>query len=459
MNNFLKINPSTTIVECLKILNENFNRALFVTDDLNNFIGSLTEGDIRRSLIKGTSPDSSIKNIFNLKPIYLTSEEFQNFKLGKINFNLSRKINKITQQNFEIPIIENNKILMSVQPTFFSKKNNIKNSSKSNILIVGGFGFIGSVLTNLLLSEGYKVTVLDCLLYNQKFHTIFQKNKNFKLIYGNVTDLNAHLESIKDIDSIVYLAEIVGDPACYNFPEIALKTNYLSITALATLASYLKIKKFVYTSSCSVYGKTPDGEFLNEDSDVTPLSFYARTKLDTENFLLNIKNTYFNPVILRLGTVFGCSLRQRFDLVVNKFVKDAYVKSEINVHGGNQFRPNICVKDIARAIEKILSSNNDLKYNIFNLSNNNENLRIIDIADKISSVLPNTSVNISKTDEDGRDYKVISKRFEDSFEYSPDTSIESESLSLYNSLKKNIYIDVENPIYSNFEYLNSINNA
>ena len=122
MNNFLKINPSTTIVECLKILNENFNRALFVTDDLNNFIGSLTEGDIRRSLIKGTSPDSSIKNIFNLKPIYLTSEEFQNFKLGKINFNLSRKINKITQQNFEIPIIENNKILMSVQPIFFSKK-------------------------------------------------------------------------------------------------------------------------------------------------------------------------------------------------------------------------------------------------------------------------------------------------------------------------------------------------
>ena len=119
-------------------------------------------------------------------------------------------------------------------------------------------GYIGSRLTNLLLNKNFSVKVVDNLLYNQNFLSTFEEDANFEFIQGDICDLNIQLEAVKDVDAVVYLSEIVGDPACKSFPEKSLKTNYLALCALSTLCAHLKISRFIYTSSCSVYGSTTD---------------------------------------------------------------------------------------------------------------------------------------------------------------------------------------------------------
>ena len=171
------------------------------------------------------------------------------------------------------------------------------------------------------------------MIYDHKIiEKIFNK-KNLNFILGDVCDLNTQIKAIKDIDIVVYLAEIVGDPACSAKPEDALKTNYLSVLSFANLCSHLAIDKFIYTSSCSVYGLDKNNKLLNEKSNLNPVSHYARIKIMSEKALLSSSNNYFKPTIVRLGTVFGPSKRMRFDLVVNTMSKFAYFNNKIDVFG------------------------------------------------------------------------------------------------------------------------------
>ena len=237
----------------------------------------------------------------------------------------------------------------------------------------------------------------------------------FSFLKGDICDLHTQVESIKDIDCVVFLAEIVGDPSCQYLPQTALKTNYLAVNSMANLCAHTNINRFIYTSSCSVYGASlnPD-DLLNEQSKLNPVSHYARMKRLSEQVLFNQLNPLFSPTVLRLATVFGHSYRPRFDLVVNTFAKNAYYEKNLTVYGGEQWRPNVHVKDVARAIIKVIESPlNKVKNEIFNVGSNNENYTINSLSELTKSVFQDCNVLLDDGSFDKRNYRIEFSKIRD----------------------------------------------
>ena len=324
-----------------------------------NFLGTISEGDLRRSILKGISLKSKVSQIVNKKPMFLYKDELNLSSSKRASINLGKTMDR----PLVIPIISRQKKLLGEISTekyfnIIKVKNNKKVKKKlPNVLIVGGAGYIGSNLSFRLLKLGYKIKILDKFLYEKNVFKKDKNNKNLTIINKDVNDIHVQYDALKDIDAVIYLAEIVGDPSCAVRPQEALKTNYLALNSLATLCSYMNINRFIYTSSCSVYGaSTDETKILDEESSLNPVSLYARIKILSEKCLLSQPNFLFAPTILRLGTVYGPSFRNRFDLVINIFAKDAFFKNKINVYGGTQWRPNIHVDDVANGIIKVLEA-------------------------------------------------------------------------------------------------------
>ena len=180
------------------------------------------------------------------------------------------------------------------------------------VLITGGAGYLGSVLTEILLSKGYQVTVLDSLIYKQLSLTQFCHNQNFDLVVGDVRNKNLLTSLIKDHDIIIPLAAIVGMPACKKDPDLTVAVNYHQIKDIVQLIS--QNQKLLVPNTNSQYGSSEN--VITEESPFNPLSLYAQTKCVAEQTVLNNGN----GISLRLATVFGVSYRQRMDLLVNDFL-------------------------------------------------------------------------------------------------------------------------------------------
>lgn len=410
--NFIKENDK--IATALKKISGSFGKIICVTDNYKKLLGVITAGDIRRAILSGNDPNQSIKKIYNKNVSFIFDSELKNKKFSKSNF-YNREIN---QSIFYMPVVDKKKRVKNILTTEriieLMENKNLKKLKKKfpKVLIVGGAGYIGSILCNKLLKKNYSVKIVDKVLYDKNVINKFIKNKNFSFDKADICDLNTQINVIRDIDVVVFLAEIVGDPACNARPEDALKTNYLSISSMAQLCSYLGISKFIYTSSCSVYGLDKHNRLLTEKSNLNPISHYARMKIMSEKALLANKNDIFKPTIFRLGTVFGPSLRNRFDLVVNTMAKNAYYNKKINLHGGEQWRPNIHVEDVADGIIASIKSNQKKVGNkIFNLSSDNSNFKIKDIAFAAKKIFKKSKIDVQKSMVDARNYRVSSKKF------------------------------------------------
>ena len=243
-------------------------------------------------------------------------------------------------------------------------------------------------------------------------------------------------ESIKKCDAVVHLAEMVGDPLCEKRPTKTYVTNYLASITIASVCKNLGINKFIYISSCSVYGSNKDERLLDENSNINPLSVYAKLKAICEKTIITNLGNNFRPCILRLGTVFGNSLRPRYDLVVNLFAGQVANNKTINIEGGQQWRPFIHVEDVCNAIILILKlPQNKTNGQIFNLVG--ENIRIIDLGKKIKKIYPKAKVLISKTRKDFRDYKVSSQKAKKYLKFKPRFSITYGLRTMVHSTKKN----------------------
>lgn len=275
----------------------------------------------------------------------------------------------------------------------------------SRVLVIGGAGYIGSVLSRHLLESGYRVTALDQTLFGEEPISDLRKNKNFTFIKGDCRNLTEILPALEGVDAVVHLAGLVGDPACAVSEDLTIDINLASTQMLKDLCRIRGIKKFIFASTCSVYGVS--SEILDEESDLNPVSLYARTKIDSESVLLKEKISGFHPTVLRFATVFGLSSRPRFDLVVNTFVGHALTKKKIDVHGGNQWRPFVHTRDIARAIELVLKAKNEkVSGQIFNVGDNKLNYTISDLAEKVKKALPETEVVNHGDSADPRNYRV-----------------------------------------------------
>ena len=217
----------------------------------------------------------------------------------------------------------------------------------------------------------------------------------------------------------------------------------------------LNISKFIYTSSCSVYGANKNlNKVLDEKSMLNPISHYARIKTMSEKALFSQSNYFFSPTILRLATVCGPSLRNRFDLVVNTFARNAFFAEEINVHGGNQWRPNVHVDDVAKAIIRIIEAPLEkVEKQIFNICNTSQNFTINDLAKKTKSVFPKCKVKMTNRVGDRRDYKVSSKKIKDAINFKATKTVDDVLKEFKKIFEKKRISSAYQKKFSNFETL------
>ena len=209
---------------------------------------------------------------------------------------------------------------------------------------------------------------------------------------------------MKGVDAVIDLAAIVGDPACEENPQLAVEINRAATRMLIDIGRGYGIRRFLLASTCSVYGAS---EFLmDEHSHVAPISLYARTKVDSENLLLEAKCSDFHPTILRLSTLFGVSPRPRFDLVVNLLTARAIRSGRITIYNGEQWRPFMDVYDAARCFLACLEGSLDVvSGEIFNAGSFELNHRLSEVAEIISTVIP--TVEVERVDnQDRRNYRV-----------------------------------------------------
>ena len=225
-----------------------------------------------------------------------------------------------------------------------------------NVLVTGGAGYLGSVVSSYLLLKGHKVRVLDSLLHGGHSLLGLYPNRNFEFICGDLREDLVLERSLVDINAIVHLAAIVGDPACAREPKVARSVNLDGSLRLFDLAKQLGIERFVFGSTCSNYGKMSDSlKYVNEDSELSPVSLYAENKVQVEQTLLDSDvDSDTTVTVLRFATAFGVSPRMRFDLTVNEFTMELLINRKLVVYGEQFWRPYIHVSDIAQAIALVL---------------------------------------------------------------------------------------------------------
>lgn len=279
----------------------------------------------------------------------------------------------------------------------------------SRVLVTGGAGYLGSTLVSELLGRGMAVRVLDSLAVGNGSSVLqFWGREGFEFIAGDVCDDAARMSALEDVDTVVHLAAIVGDPACARDPDAARAVNLEATRALLEEARTRPVGRFVFASTCSNYGKLVDGDtFATEEWELRPVSLYAETKVAAELEVLAATSPGFTPTCLRLATVYGVSPRMRFDLTVNEFTRDALLTGAVVVYGEQFWRPYVHVRDAARAIVTVLDAAPEaVSAEVFNVGDTGQNFRKHDLVDLLVARLPETKVELVARGEDPRDYRV-----------------------------------------------------
>jgi nucleoside-diphosphate-sugar epimerase len=316
-----------------------------------------------------------------------------------------------------------------------------------HVLVVGGAGYIGSILTRRLLAAGHRVRVFDAFFYGGEAVSPLLADPAFELRHGDTRDAEAVALALDDIDVVVHLGELVGDPACGLDPDVTRTNNGVATQRLATMAAERGIRRFVYPSSCSVYGASE--ELVDEETVPNPVSLYAELKVENERALLGMHGDAFEPVILRLATVFGLSPRPRFDLVVNLLSAQAAVEGSIVVQGGRQWRPFVHVSDVADVLAACVTAPSaNVSGKVLNVGSDAENYTIGAIAELVREAVPGTSVQYTAED-DRRNYRVAFSRLAQAVGFGPTTSVSAGIAETRDALEAGAIADFRAISHSN----------
>ena len=279
----------------------------------------------------------------------------------------------------------------------------------SKVLITGGAGYIGSMLSTKLLSLGHKVTIVDLLKYDKGSLNHLYFNKNFELICDDVRKKSLMKRLVKKHDFIIPLAALVGAPLCEKFKKDAVSTNLGTIKTLCEITT--KKNKVIYLTTNSGYGIGEKGKYCDENSPLNPISLYGRTKCDAEDL---VRAKIKNHVCFRLATVFGHSYRMRSDLLVNNFVNTTIKKKKLTLFEPHFRRNFIHVRDVVNAIIFTMKNFNKLKNDVYNLGLSSANISKIMLAKRIQKQYKKLKIKIvtNRKDPDKRDYFVSNKKIE-----------------------------------------------
>ena len=322
----------------------------------------------------------------------------------------------------------------------------------NRILVTGAAGYIGSVLVNQLLAKGEYVIGFDSLLFGGESLLSVYTHKNFRFVKGDIRNRTDIEPLLSEVDSVVHLAAIVGDPACGKEPTLAEQTNWEASKQLIDLCNkHTNVKRFVFASTCSNYGKMEGEGYLNEESPLNPVSLYAKLKVRVEEYLLNTTfRDGFVPTALRFSTVYGISPRIRFDLTVNEFVRELATGKELVIFGEQFWRPYCHVNDLARACILVLESKSEkVRQSVFGVGDTNENYQKKMLADVITGIIPNCKIKFVKKDEDPRDYRVNFSKIKEELGFSITKTVPESVRSLYKLLLDNILLNPYDDKYKN----------
>ena len=277
------------------------------------------------------------------------------------------------------------------------------------VLVTGGAGYIGSVLVRILLEKGYKVRVLDSLKFGGDALYDVAQNPDFEFIKGDIRNNEDIDKALQGMEAVAHLAAIVGDPACSKFSDEAREVNWKASVSLFERAEKAGVKRFVFASTCSNYGKMADPDsYVNESSELRPVSLYAELKVKFENFILQEKkDAKICATALRFSTVYGFSPRIRFDLTVNEFTRNVCLKGEQEIWGPQFNRPYCHVDDLARAVVVVLEAPEEkVRANVFNVGDTAENYSKRMLMEEIQKQIPAAKAIYVEKTEDPRDYRV-----------------------------------------------------
>lgn len=302
------------------------------------------------------------------------------------------------------------------------------------VLIVGGAGYVGGGIVDLL-SKDHEVTVYDSLIYENSYR------KNVDFIFGDIRDYKKINNILDQYDAVIWLAALVGDGACAINPALTHEINSETVKNLAKNFN----GKIVFLSTCSVYG-AQEG-ILDESSEVNPLSEYASSKLIAEKYLADS-----DSIIFRLGTLFGIGdkfSRIRLDLVVNILTTKAYIDKKMSVFGGEQWRPLLHVQDVANAIAHTLDTQTN---GVFNL--HYKNFKIIEIANEIKNKISDVEIETTPLPfQDARNYQVSSDKLKDATGFQATVDLTQGINEMYELISSNRIKDINDPRYSNQNFL------
>ena len=321
----------------------------------------------------------------------------------------------------------------------------------SKVLLIGGAGYIGTVVTKHLIKKNFDVTCLDNLIYNNLYSlSEFEKDKKFNFVLGDLRNEALTNKLLNECDAVVILAGLVGDPITKKYPEISEKINNEGIKKLISSCKNKKIEKLIFVSTCSNYGLSETDLPLNEEAELKPISLYAKHKVEVEKYILSLKNNQdFSPTILRFSTAFGLSPRMRFDLTINQFTKSIFCKEALEVFDSNTWRPYCHVKDFGIALEKVLEADKKITdFQVFNVGGDNNNFTKKQIVEQIFKFIPGEKVSFTEKKRDPRNYKVnfskINKILNFKIKYNVNDGIKEminffkkneKTLSMFNNLK------------------------
>ncbi len=330
-----------------------------------------------------------------------------------------------------------------------------------HVLITGGAGYIGSLLTSELLRANYRVTVLDDLLFGGESLLGFLHHPNFQFVKTDVTEPRAIRDNVRGgwpiPLAIVHLAAIVGFPACQAVGrQAAWRYNVDSTKMVFEQAADLGVERFVFASTYSNYGLSKDGKPVTEESPLNPQSLYAETKIASEEFLLGQKDAPTAPLSFRFATLYGISPRTRFDLIVNQFVLEAFTKRELIIYQRGYSRSFVHVRDTVRGIIMGLEAEDSkVRGQVFNLGTPDGNYTKDEIVGLILKRMPETVVEYKDLTFGGdmRDITVSFEKIRRVLSFDTTLSVDDGIREVLHVLKSGI---IRNPVdekYRNAQFI------
>lgn len=331
----------------------------------------------------------------------------------------------------------------------------MQNKNKSNLLLIGGAGYIGSALILNYQKEKF-INFINCydrLVYeNQEFSKKLKKIKKVKFFFGDYRNLSKLNKSLKGISDVIVLGGLVGDPITKKYDKLSKKFNLDGIKKILKFLSKKKLNKLIFISTCSNYGIVKAGK-ANEKSKLKPKSSYAKHKVAVEKFFLNLK-TDCTTTVLRFSTAFGLSPRMRYDLTLNEFCKSTIEKKELLVYDPYTWRPYCHVKDFSNAFLTVLDSPNvDVAYNVFNVGDTNENYTKQMLVDEIKKIIPNSKIKYISKNDDPRDYRVNCDKIKSQLGFEISMKVPDGIKEITKVIQEKLIQDLDNQKYYNIPHV------